>query len=95
MQSRLTNLAVDPNPTSLHATRLDRDPRSAYGLTSAEAVVAQLLVQHAGSVRDIADRLGVSVNTAKTHLKRIFDKTGVRRQSALIKLLLESDRSEH
>ena len=32
--------------------------------------------------------MGISVNTAKTHLKRMFDKTGVHAQPALVRLLL-------
>jgi DNA-binding CsgD family transcriptional regulator len=39
-------------------------------------------------VEEAADQLGVSVNTAKTHLKRVFAKTGVTRQAELVYLLL-------
>jgi DNA-binding CsgD family transcriptional regulator len=35
-----------------------------------------------------AERLGVSVNTTRTHLQRMFDKTGVRTQPALVRALL-------
>jgi DNA-binding CsgD family transcriptional regulator len=32
--------------------------------------------------------LGITANTARTHLDRIFDKTGVRTQPALVRALL-------
>jgi DNA-binding CsgD family transcriptional regulator len=32
--------------------------------------------------------MGVTVNTARAYLKRIYHKTGVRRQSELVRLLL-------
>ncbi len=35
-----------------------------------------------------AEEMGVSVNTARTHLQRIFDKTGERSQSALVRALM-------
>ncbi len=39
-----------------------------------------------------AATLGISPNTAKTHLQRIYDKIGVRTQPALVRLLLNADR---
>jgi DNA-binding CsgD family transcriptional regulator len=57
-----------------------------HGLSPAEARVAAEVVE-GGSLSEIADRLGVSRNTANTHLKRVFEKTGTRRQSDLVRLL--------
>lgn len=57
-----------------------------YRLTAAEARVASEIGK-GGILRDIGKRLHVSENTMKTHLKRIFDKTGVRRQSDLVSLV--------
>jgi len=37
---------------------------------------------------DHAEGAGITLNTAKTHLKQIFAKTGSRRQSDLIRLIL-------
>ncbi len=37
-----------------------------------------------------ADILGISPNTDRTHVTSIFDKTGVRRQADLIRLLVET-----
>jgi len=58
-----------------------------FGLTPAEAAVADALAQGA-SVTEIAEARGISVNTAKTLLGRIFTKTGTSRQGELIRLLV-------
>ena len=57
-----------------------------YDLTPAEARLAARL---AGAARldEAAMALGISIHTARTHLKRIFDKTGTDRQADLIRVL--------
>lgn len=62
-----------------------------FGLTAAEAGVVMEVIQ-GGTREDMARRLGVSVATVRTHLIRIFEKTGVRRQTELVRLALNSDR---
>ena len=57
-----------------------------FDFTPAEARVALALGEGA-SVDDAARRLGVSRETVRTHLRAIFSKTGVSRQSALVRLL--------
>ena len=47
-------------------------------------------VIEAGSVPMAADILGISSSTARTHVTSIFDKTGVRRQADLLRLLMET-----
>lgn len=59
-----------------------------HGLTRTEAAWATFLARESATVREAADHFGVTVNTAKTHLKRIFDKTNTRRQSDLVRLIL-------
>jgi DNA-binding CsgD family transcriptional regulator/PAS domain-containing protein len=61
--------------------------RELYGLTAVEARLATWLLR-GKSVDEAAAAMGVTVNTARTYLKRIFNKTGVRRQPALMRLLL-------
>lgn len=57
-----------------------------YGLTSAEARVA--LVASSGlSIPETAARLGISPNTVKTHLRRVYEKTGTARQAELSRLV--------
>jgi DNA-binding CsgD family transcriptional regulator len=58
-----------------------------YRLTPAEARVADCLLDSL-EVRETADHLGITFETCRFHLKRIFSKTGTRRQSELIKLML-------
>jgi DNA-binding CsgD family transcriptional regulator len=63
--------------------------RRLHDLSAAESEVARLLVQDK-SVAEIAETLGVSRNTIRFHLKRMFAKTATRRQSELVRLLLIS-----
>jgi len=60
--------------------------RAMAGLTAAEARVAALI---AGGLSNmgVARALGVSTNTVKTHLVHCYDKTGVRSQAGLARLL--------
>ena len=54
-----------------------------YSLTKTEAKLVQLLV--GGSTLDAAAKtLDISVNTARTHLKHVFHKTGINRQAELV-----------
>ncbi len=55
-----------------------------YDLTPAEVRVCDLLL--AGSApTEISQQIGVAVSTVRTHLLRIFEKTGVNRQADLIR----------
>ncbi|MEJ0016048.1 MAG: helix-turn-helix transcriptional regulator [Acetobacteraceae bacterium] len=60
-----------------------------YGLTHAETRLIGLLAS-ARSLGDAAAALGISQTTARTHLRHIFEKTGTRRQSQLLKLVLSA-----
>ncbi len=57
-----------------------------YGLTESEAKIAAMLCQGL-TVSDIAERLSISNNTIKTHLKSVFHKTHTRRQAELVNLI--------
>ncbi|HWB51017.1 MAG TPA: LuxR C-terminal-related transcriptional regulator [Stellaceae bacterium] len=57
-----------------------------YGLTAAEADVARILAGGA-DVREISAQLQISYHTARTHIARIMEKTGTRRQAELVGLL--------
>ena len=57
--------------------------RQQFGLTRSEARLVQSLAG-GSSLDEGARSLGISVNTARTHLKHIFHKTGAKRQSELI-----------
>ena len=56
---------------------------SLYGLTHTEAKLVQFMT-NGMTLDDAADELQISVNTARTHLKHIFHKTGINRQTELI-----------
>jgi DNA-binding CsgD family transcriptional regulator len=59
---------------------------SIYDLTVAESRLAQQLMQGETLVR-AAELLGVSHNTVRTHLQRIYAKTGTSHQGDLVRLL--------
>lgn len=72
------------NPVSV--ARLDMV--EAFHLTKREKEVASLI---AGGLKrvQIANKLGISEATVKSHLEHLFEKTGTHRQIDLIKLLVE------
>jgi len=57
-----------------------------YKLTPSELRVLLAIVD-IGGVPEVAAALGVAVTTIKTHLSRLFEKTGVARQADLVKLV--------
>jgi DNA-binding CsgD family transcriptional regulator/PAS domain-containing protein len=57
-----------------------------YKLTPSELRVL-LAIVNIGGVPEVAAALGVAVTTVKTHLSRLFEKTGVARQADLVKLV--------
>ncbi|THD47119.1 MAG: LuxR family transcriptional regulator [Bradyrhizobium sp.] len=82
----------------LFVTDPDRKTRSPiawlqrrFGLTAAEAAFAGEIVAGAG-IQAAADRLQISRSTGRTHLARIFEKTGTHRQAELVRLILQRNR---
>ncbi len=59
-----------------------------YGLTPAEARLAAQLA-NGGSLEEAAGYLNITTHTARTQLKAVFAKTGARRQSELVAMLLQ------
>ncbi len=60
-----------------------------FGLTPTEAKLS-LLLASGSSMDEAAERLSVSRNTTRTHLRSVFAKTGVSRQAGLVRLILSS-----
>lgn len=58
-----------------------------YSLTHSEAELVRLLAQGL-SLEEAAEARGVSMNTARSHLKRSFAKTGTSRQGELVRLMI-------
>jgi DNA-binding NarL/FixJ family response regulator len=55
-----------------------------HSLTTGEVRVLEAVLKVNG-VRAVAEHLGLSQATVKTHLHHLFRKTGTRRQSDLVK----------
>jgi DNA-binding CsgD family transcriptional regulator len=81
---------IRPDNASFH--RAIRSVASGYELSRREAQVALSCVEGKTNA-EIGERLGVSPETVKFHLRNIFTKFGVRRRTELISRLLvqESD----
>lgn len=63
--------------------------RQLFDLTPAEAGVARRLASGL-SLEDAASSLEISRNTARAHLRSIFSKSGITRQTELVRLMLNS-----
>jgi DNA-binding CsgD family transcriptional regulator len=61
--------------------------RALYGLTPTESRLADLLLR-GFEVREAADHMRTTLETARFHLKRVLAKTGTRRQTELMRLML-------
>lgn len=63
--------------------------RELFGLTPAEAKLSVLLANGL-TIEAISDELGISQHTTRAHLRSIFSKTHVSRQSELVRMILSS-----
>ncbi|MFD6391154.1 helix-turn-helix transcriptional regulator [Nocardia sp. NPDC060259] len=77
------------DPTESASAVPARTWRSVYGLTAREAGIVEHVIRGDG-LQAVADALGVTLSTVRTHLQHVFDKTGTRRQKDLARLLLSS-----
>jgi DNA-binding CsgD family transcriptional regulator len=59
----------------------------ALGLSAAEARLVSTLCGGGGTLAEAAERVGISLNTAKSELASAFSKTGAKRQSELVALV--------
>jgi DNA-binding CsgD family transcriptional regulator/PAS domain-containing protein len=73
----------DPQADSAHSIA---DFIKAYDITHAEARLIETLGEGYG-LFEAARQLGVSKNTARTHMRNIYAKVGTHRQSDLVRLL--------
>ena len=88
-QTRLSHAAVAAvfvHKTALEALSPPEAIAKAYTLTPTELRVF-LAVVEVGGVPEVAEALGIAKSTVKTHLSRIYEKTGAGRQADLVKLV--------
>ncbi|WP_260580580.1 helix-turn-helix transcriptional regulator [Sphingopyxis sp. PET50] len=69
------------------AARVERLGRM-FGLTASEALLA-LHIADGGSTADYAAARRITRNTVRNQLQAVFDKTGARRQTELVRLLAD------
>jgi DNA-binding CsgD family transcriptional regulator len=75
-------LLTDPARGTMPTPELCQQLREIHGLTTAEAGVAAWAAQGIG-LPEVGQILGITVNTVRTHVRRVFHKTGVRSQAEL------------
>lgn len=63
--------------------------RELFGFTEGESKVAAYLA-NGYTLNEAAEKLSISVNTAKSHARCIYEKTGVNKQTKLIQLISNS-----
>lgn len=78
--------AVITKDVEMGAAVMAPDFASEFNLTPGEARLAGLIADGLG-IRDAAEALGITRNTARTHLKRIYAKCGVHSRADLVRLL--------
>jgi DNA-binding CsgD family transcriptional regulator len=61
--------------------------QAVFGLSDGQRRVAHHVADGLGP-KGAADALEISINTARTHLTRLYEKTGVNSQAALVRILL-------
>jgi DNA-binding CsgD family transcriptional regulator len=81
-------LLLTSDPEAAPATA-ERAVARVLGLTPTESRVTAALARGA-TLREYADEAGVSIGTARWTLKCVLQKTGARRQSQLVALVLRS-----
>jgi DNA-binding CsgD family transcriptional regulator/PAS domain-containing protein len=86
------SLSGDVAATALFVQKVSTTPwlaadaiAAAFRLTPSELRVLMAIVE-IGGVPDIAAKLGIAETTVKTHLGRLFEKTGAGRQADLVKI---------
>jgi CheY-like chemotaxis protein/DNA-binding CsgD family transcriptional regulator len=69
------------------AERIEDVLRSFYSLSPAESKIVSRLL-HSPRLEDVSTELGITLNTARTHMKRIYSKTNARGMSALLNMIV-------
>lgn len=91
---------MQTHPVHAHAVVFISDPRGTpeisadtlrelFGFTGSESRVAAYLA-NGHSLNEAAEALSISINTAKSHARNIYEKTGVNKQTKFIQLISNS-----
>jgi len=75
------------NPEIVLSAALERLSRR-HGLTNRERAIYSSVLQGL-SDKEIADTCGISLTTVRTHLKHVYEKTGVSSRTQLLAKLLQ------
>ena len=81
-------IAMFVHKATLHRPTLIEAISTQFKLTPSEVRVLFAVIE-VGGAPQVASTFGVSLDTVKTHLKRVFAKTGTNRQVDLVKLVAE------
>lgn len=82
-------VAVFVNADSIERDAPVASVQKLFGLTQKEARLA-LLLANGRTLQEAANELDISLNTARAHLRAIFAKTGIDRQTRLVRAILTS-----
>jgi DNA-binding CsgD family transcriptional regulator/PAS domain-containing protein len=85
-QTRAARAAIFIHKATLEAPSPPVAIAEAYGLTMTELRVLYAIVE-VGGAPEVAEALGIAASTVRTHLGRVYEKTGVARQADLVKLV--------
>lgn len=61
-----------------------------YSFSATQAQIVRLIVQ-GSDLANIAEDLGITINTVRTHLQRTYDKSGARSLQALVRAVLNME----
>ena len=80
--------------TSLTLLGVDHAAADTFALSPAQVALSERLASGHDLASAAAD-LGVSVNTVRTQVRRMFEKTGTHSQTGLVSLLLSMQNPDH
>lgn len=64
--------------------------KKVYNFSSTQAQIVKLVVE-GDDLSNIAEDLGITINTVRTHLQRVYDKSGARSRHALVRAVLNME----
>ncbi|MEP0519765.1 MAG: sigma factor-like helix-turn-helix DNA-binding protein [Hyphomicrobiales bacterium] len=64
--------------------------KQVYNFSSTQAQIVKLVVE-GHDLSEIAEDLGITINTVRTHLQRAYDKSGARGRNALVRAVLNME----